>query len=147
MSDKKPIEQKQREGTARKDRIKLTLNYDPLIIVPKPAFKLNGDGLDYFNDFCNILISKKILTIADVPIITRAARYYEIYKAADEGVQKEGAVQITATGYTAKNGYFVTFTDCEKRITEIESLYGMNFTARSKINLPKEEKKNPFDDL
>lgn len=134
--------EKEKRGTLRKSRIKETLSYLPLTKVPTPAFTLNKYGLDYFKRFCSILLSNKSLTIADIPIITRASKYYEIFIEADNGVKKYGAVQTTKTGYTAKNGYFVTMTDAEKRLTEIEALYGMNLTARIKINIPKEEKKN-----
>jgi len=138
-------EQKFQRGTLQKCRIKDSLTYEPLNELPAPAFELNEKGRDYFNRFCTILLSNKTLTIADIPIITRASKYYEIFIEANEGVKEYGAVQTTKTGYTAKNGYFVTMTDAEKRITEIEALYGMNLTARIRINIPKAEKTTPAD--
>jgi P27 family predicted phage terminase small subunit len=147
MTIRASIEEKKKKGTIRKDRIATLLSYDPLVKIPKPAFTLNKDGRKYFNRFCQILLSNKTLTIADVPIITRAARYFEIFSEANENVLEKGAVQKTKTGYTAKNGYFVTMTDAEKRVTDIEALYGMNLSARMKINIPKPEKENPFKNV
>ncbi|MCX6252779.1 MAG: P27 family phage terminase small subunit [Bacteroidetes bacterium] len=133
------------KGTLQKCRVKENLSYDPLNEIPKPEFDLNADGKEYFESFCSILLSNRTLTDADIPIITRAARYYELYKEADKGIKVNGAVQITQSGYSAKTGHFVAMLDAEKRITEIEALYGMNLTARGKINIPKTEKKNAFD--
>ena len=147
MTKRATIEEKKIKKTARKDREIYSLSYDPISEVPEPAFDLNADGQKYFGRFCQILLSNKTLTIADIPIITRAAMYYEIFSDARDSVRINGATQITKTGYTAKNGYFVTMTDAEKRVTEIEALYGMNLTARTKINLPKPEKKNAFDEI
>jgi len=144
---KKTAEQKQKQGTLKKSREKAILTYDPLIKVPSPTFKLTTIGRSYFTRFCQILISNKTLTVADIPLITRTARWYEIYKQSDKDVAEHGAVQITSTGYTQKSGYLTVMTDAEDRIVKSENLYGMNLSARTKINLPKTEKKNPFDEI
>lgn len=134
-------------GTLKKSREKANPTYDPLDHVPQPSFELNKDGREYFRQFCRILLSKNMLTSADIPGITRAARWYELYKQADESVSEKGAVQVTATGYTQQTGYFTVMEKSEDRLIKFEALYGMNLTSRMKINLPKPEKKNEFSDV
>jgi len=139
--------EKLQRGTLKKSRVKSCLSYEPLKKVPRPAFGLSHIGMDYFSKFCKILISIESLTMADVPGITRAARWYEIYKEAENDIIVHGSVQVTSTGYTQQTGYFSVMEKAEDRILKFEALYGMNLTARTKINLPKPEKKNPFDDI
>jgi P27 family predicted phage terminase small subunit len=140
-------EEKVKQGTIKKSRIKQELNYDPLGSIPAPAFKLNKDGVEFYERFCSILISNRTLTVADIPGITRAARWFEMYKDADKHILKEGPVQTTSTGYTQQTGWFTVMEKTEDRILKFEALYGMNLTARTKINLPKPEKKNDFDGI
>ena len=135
------------QGTLRKERVKITPNYDILDSVPAPSFQLNEHGQSYFVNFCELLISNKTMTAAFIPIITRAARYYEIYQYANEKVKEQGAVQETNTGYTAKNGYFVTMTDAEDRINKIEALFGMNLYNLQKLNIPEPPKKDDLAEL
>ena len=145
---KKPSSVKKIQGTLKISREKSELTYDPLTSIPAPAFKLSDEGLKYFERFCEILISNKTLTIADVPVISRAARWFEIYTEADINVRLHGASQVTSTGYTQKSGYFTVMADADDRVTKIEALYGMNLTARTKINIPKPDKgNNPIDDI
>ena len=143
----KPDAVKEKAGTLQKCRVKNNPTYEPLTEIPAPSFDLNDFGMDYFAQFCNILLSNKTLTMADIPGITRNARMFELYKEADDGVRKDGAVQVTKTGYTAKTGYFVTMTDAMDRIEKFEALYGMNLASRLKMNLPKPAKKNAFEEI
>ena len=144
---KKTPEVKRLQGTLKISREKSELTYEPLTSVPAPSFNLTKPGQIYFDQFCEILISNKTLTVADVPIITRCARWFEIYKEADDLVMVHGASQVTTTGYTQKSGYFTVMADADDRVTKIEALYGMNLTARTKIGLPKQKKENPFDEI
>ena len=145
--NQKSAKTKQLQGTVQKCRVKTPPSYEPLTSVPDPAFELNDDGMEYFTRFCQILLSNRTMTVAYVPIITRAARFYEIYKRADRKCQETGEVQVTASGYTAKTGHFVVMTDADDRITKIEAMFGMNLAALLKMDLPKTEKKNPLDNL
>ena len=145
--NKKTTEQKKIQGTLKKSREKSELNYEPLTSIPAPSFDLNVDGQTYFDQFCGILISNSTLTAADVPGITRAARWFELYKEADANVLARGSVQVTSTGYTQQTGYFTVMEKSEDRLIKFEALYGMNLTARTKINIPKPKEKNPFDDV
>lgn len=138
---------KKQQGTLKKSRIKSNPTYAPIDQVPDPAFKLSPAGQEYFRQFCSILLSNKTLTLAYVPIITRAARWYEIYVEADKGVQKDGAVQVTSTGYTQKSGYMTAMADADDRITKIEEKFGLNLAANLKMDIPKQEKENPFDNV
>lgn len=140
-------EEKKKRGTLAKSRERDILSFDPLSAVPEPAFTLDEIGIQYFTRFCNILLSNKTLTIADIPIITRAAKWFVIFTIAEHEVTKVGSWQKTKTGYTQKTGAFTVMADADDRVMKIEALYGMNLTARTKINLPKTEKKNPFDEI
>jgi len=134
-------------GTLQKCRAKEPLTYDSIDYVPDPAFPLGDVAHEYFRQFCNVLISNSTMTLAYVPIITRAARWFQVYMEADAEMMKHGAVQVTASGYTQKSGYMTTAADAEDRVTKIEEKFGMNLAANLKMDLPKNNKKNPFDSI
>ena len=136
-------------GTLQKCRLKNNPTYAPIDFIPDPLRALNGNGMIYFKNFCQLLISNKTMTMAYVPIITRASRYYEIYCRMDDAVDKEGEIQIAEkTGWTQKSGYLTVLTDVEDRITKIEEKFGMNLHSNLKMDLPKgEEEPDPLSTL
>lgn len=139
--------EKIKRGTNQRCRMTNELSYAPLTEVPAPSFALNAHGKTYFRNFCMILLSNQTLTAADIPGITRAARWFELYCEADEVVREKGPVQVTSTGYTQQTGYYTVMEKAEDRIIKFEGLYGMNLTSRTKINVPPAKKKNEFEEI
>lgn len=144
---KTTTEQKKLRGTAQRCRVAHEMTYEPIDSVPAPSFELTDTGMEYYNQFCEILMSRSALTMADIPIITRASRWYEIYKEADAEVRLNGATHVTQTGYTAQSGYYTVMEKTDDRIMKIETLYGMNLLSRQKINFKPTKTKNPIDEL
>jgi P27 family predicted phage terminase small subunit len=138
---------KQLKGTLQKCRIKNRPAYEILTDVPLPGFKLNENGLDYFVRFCQMLIDNKLMTQAYVPMITRAARYYELYKEADELVTAHGATQVTSTGYTQQSGYFSVMEKADDRLTKIEEKFGMSLITYMKLDIPKQDDDDELAEL
>jgi P27 family predicted phage terminase small subunit len=138
---------KQIKGTLQKCRIKNKPAYEILTEVPMPGFKLDPNGLDYFVRFCQMLIDNKLMTAAYVPMITRAARWYEIYKEADGLVKEHGASQVTSTGYTQKSGYLTVMTDADDRVTKIEEKFGMSLITYMKLDIPKQDDDDELSEL
>lgn len=143
----KSNEQKKVQGTLQKCRIKNPPTYQPLTTIPDPAFKVDPNGLQYFWDFCQVLLDNKLLNASYVPIITRAAYWFSIYHQAVSRVTKEGLTQTAKTGWEQKSAWFTVMSDAEDRITKIEEKFGMTLVSNLKLNIPKPEKENPFDDL
>ena len=145
---KTSLAEKKSKGTLQKCRIKHPPAYENLISIPDPAFELDINGKMYFDKFCQMLIDNKLLTAAYVPIISRAARYFEIYKDADDKVQSNGIVQIAEkSGWEQKSAYFTIMTDAEDRITKIEEKFGMTLLSMQKLDIKKPDKNADDDDF
>lgn len=138
---------KEMKGTLRKCRIKNPPAYEKLTNIPDPSFKLNNEGLDYFTKFCQMLIDNKLMTAAYIPIITRASKYYETYKYAVGKVEGGALTQVAESGWEQKGVWWTVMTDAEDRITKIEEKFGMTLMTLQKIDLPKQDDKNPLLEL
>lgn len=143
----KTTSEKAKQGTLRKSREREALNYEPLEVIPEPLKKLDDTAMVYFNFICEILLSNKTLTNADVPAVSNAAKYYSIFDKASDMVETEGYCQTTQSGYTAKNAHFQVMNDARKAIMDFENLYGFNLASRGRINIPKTKEKGKLDKL
>jgi phage terminase small subunit len=77
-----------------------------------------------------------------------ASNIYSVFTQASKVVKQEGYYQTTQSGYTQKTAHFQTILDCQKSLREFESLYGLNFNSRTKMNIgpPKRgERFNEYD--
>jgi len=141
-------QEKINRGTYDPSKERQTLTFAPLKRMPNPTMDLNEIELQYFHNVCRAMLSNKTLTGADVPCITRACKMYSLYCRSLEDVNKFGAYQTTATGYTAKSGYFQVLIDTEKALQAFERSMGLNILSRSKLPTPAPEiRKNAFDKL
>ena len=123
------------------------LNYNPIRSIPEPLEDLKPNARYYYNYICQVLISNKSLTAADVPAITQAAILYGIFSDASAMITKEGYFQMTQSGYTAKNAHMQVMNDAYKSIKFFENLYGFNLASRGKINVSHTKEDDPFDNI
>ena len=140
----KTNEQKIMQGTLRKSRIKRTLNFTPLNFIPKPLEELDKAGMQYYKYVCELLLSNKTLTSADIGAVTMAGKFYSVFSLAAENVKIHGYYQKTQSGYTSKNAHFQTMMDSNKALKEFESLYGLNLSSRLKLDLGKAGKNDKY---
>jgi len=136
--------QKMMQGTLKKSRIKNTINFTPLAFIPKPLEELDKVGRQYYDYVCELLLSNKTLTSADIGALTMAAKIYSVFSLAAENVKIHGYFQKTPRGYTSKNAHFQTMMDSNKALKEFESLYGLNLSSRLKLDLGKGCKKEKY---
>ena len=61
-----PATTKKLQGTDRKDREKEIVQFDLITEVPKPEVWLDNRAKKYFRDSCKLLMSKGLLTSANV---------------------------------------------------------------------------------
>lgn len=142
-------EEKIKRGTLVKHREQVNhFTTQPLITRPEPMHPLGEIERRYY-DFCaDLLIGANVLTMADVPGLTRAATWYKTYCDALEQVTKYGAIQETSTGYTTKTGAYSVLTESERILSTWERSVGLNVAGRAKLPPPPQPvKSNPFDEL
>ena len=141
------VKEKKIRGTYRPSEIHQPVTHEPLTKIPEPMMNLSPDGMRYFTNCCETMLSGRTLTAAEIPAICRAAKLYESYLKAVEAVEIHGTWQTTATGFTTRTGCFQVMCDCEKGLASFERNLGLTTVSRSKLPpAPEPKKKNPFDE-
>lgn len=145
----KTRQQKIISGTYRPDREKSCMNFEPLKTVPEPFEKLSPKSRRYFENVCYCLLNSGALTQADIPIVTRASKIFGQWCDAQADIEKNGTIQRTQSGYSAKTAAWTIAIDCDKQLTSFEKSYGLSLSARQKMDIPqqKDAEPNPFDEL
>lgn len=140
--------QKMISGTYRPDREPSGMTFEPLQSVPAPFENLSQTSQRYYQNVCSCLLSNQTLTAADIPIVTRAAQIFGQWCDAMGDIEKNGTIQRTQSGYTAKTAAFTIAIDCDKQLTSFEKSYGLNLSARQKMDIPiQKDEVNPIDEL
>ena len=145
--ERKTIKEKVISGTVQKCRIKKQLNFEPLREIPAPMDKLGPVGLEFYGYVCEILMNNNMLTTGDIIPITDAAFWWELSCMSKQEIRTNGYFQISPNGFTSKTAAFQVLTDASKALSAFYKSYGLNFAVRSKLDMPKPEKKNEFDDI
>jgi P27 family predicted phage terminase small subunit len=138
----KTRQQKQASGTLEKRRDKTELSFDPLTELPEPMDQLSETGIEFYNRIGKILLSNGILTDADIVPLTEASGWWEIRCKMKGDINKNGCIQETQSGYTQKTASVQVLFDATRILDAFYKAYGLSFASRSKLNMPKKEKKN-----
>jgi len=135
---RKTIEQKQINGTLRKDReLDNYLHHETLRSVPKVSDDLNKDGQNFFNYYSTILLKKGLLTISFIPDIELAASWYSIYKQAQRNIKESWYTQTAPNGGWKQMGPDITALEkATKALTNFYTRYGLDLVSSQRIAIP-----------
>jgi P27 family predicted phage terminase small subunit len=144
-----PATTKKLQGTDRKDREKEGVQFTTITICPKPEIWLDAKAKKYFKQFCNLLISKELLTDANVGHVLIMAQEFSTYEKANRELQKKvnAEVMMTATGYKQPSPWISIRNTAQKNYREIAALFGLDPVSASKMGGTRKADKDPFDEM
>jgi phage terminase small subunit len=138
MQTKKSTKQKRIEGTFRADRDQS----NPLEFLALTNLPNRDQGSEfanhYFQNVGNLLISKKLLTGADLTALERASGWFHIYETSRVQILQDKFIQVAASGYSNISGYLTSYEKAHKYLSEFEGQFGLNPLSRQKIGMPQD---------
>lgn len=145
-----PAEIKKLSGTIRKDRIREGIHFDEIVEVPKPEVWLDNKAKRYFKNICELLISKRLLNEANIPLVLIMAQEWATYEESTRKIKEEGMVQKI----NAKNGSYDQVSpwvgirnQAMKNYKEVAALFGLDPLSQQKIGPALKDTGDEFDQL
>jgi P27 family predicted phage terminase small subunit len=145
-----PARIKELSGTVRKDRMREGIHFDEITTVPKPEVWMTAKAKKYFKNICELLISKKLLTSANVPLVLIMASEFATYEEATREIRRGGMVQTIET----KNGAYEQVTpwvairnQSMKNYKDVAALFGLDPLSQQKIGPAVRDTGDDFDKL
>jgi P27 family predicted phage terminase small subunit len=142
-----PAKIKELSGTVRKDRIKDIIEYDLLTIAPKPEVWMDTRAKRYYKNICELLISKKLLNVANVQLVTLMAQEFSLYEEATRELKISGKVFYSDKGNLLQSPWVSIRNNAQKNYRDIAALFGLDPVSAQKIGTPTRGDKDPFDEL
>jgi P27 family predicted phage terminase small subunit len=142
-----PAKIKELSGTVRKDRTKETIEYDLLLIAPKPEVWMDDNGKKYFKNICKLLISKKLLNVANVQLVILMAQEFSLYEEATRELKIGGKVFISDKGNYLQSPWVSIRNNAQKNYRDIAALFGLDPVSAMKVGGPARSDKDPFDEM
>jgi P27 family predicted phage terminase small subunit len=148
---------KELSGTIRKDRTRETIQFDLITEVPKPEVWLTNKAKKYFKNMCELLISKKLLNVANVQLVVIMAEEFATYEEATrelksspakgEQKKKDGKVFKTDKGYQASSPWISIRNQAQKNYRDIAALFGLDPLSCQKIGATSKGDEDEFDKM
>jgi P27 family predicted phage terminase small subunit len=142
-----PAKIKELSGTVRKDRTKETIEYDLLLIAPKPEVWMDDNGKKYFKNICKLLISKKLLNVANVQLVILMAQEFSLYEEATRELKIGGKVFISDKGNYLQSPWVSIRNNAQKNYRDIAALFGLDPVSAMKVGGLAKSDKDPFDEM
>lgn len=145
---KKPLRQKQLEGTVRKDRINFNQPVPKeLTEVPKPPNYLDYYAKKEWNRAGNYLVSNGLLTKLDLSLFQEYCQVHAHCIRLHKKIKKEGYQFSTPKGYQQKKPYVSILKDMQKEKRLLAKHLGLSASARTNIEVDKPDGKSDVEDL
>jgi P27 family predicted phage terminase small subunit len=139
---------KELSGTIRKDRTRGGIEFDRITEVPKPEVWLDVKAKKYFKSVCSLLIRKKLLNEANVPLVLLMAQEFSTYEKACRELQKNNDyINETDKGYQQPSPWIAIRNAAQKNYREIASLFGFDPLSSQRIGPATGGEKDPFDKI
>jgi P27 family predicted phage terminase small subunit len=142
-----PAKIKELSGTVRKDRIKEYIEFDLLSIAPKAEVWMDERAKKYFKNTCELLISKKLLNVANVQLVILLAQEFSLYEEATRELKISGKVFISDKGNYLQSPWVSIRNNAQKNYRDIASLFGLDPVSAMKVAGSGKTEKDPFDDM
>lgn len=141
----KPTALKKLKGTLRKHRQR-TREWQPPAGAPPMPTSLDARAREVWRDAVGLLLPAGILTKADGEALADYCRAVSRADAADELVAAAGLTTATAEGIKVHPA--VTIARRERdAAARFRSLFGLDPSSRSKLNVPEKPKEDPTEDF
>ena len=138
---------KKLSGTIRKDRLKEGIEFDLLCIAPKPEVWMDDRAKKYFRNICDLLISKKLLNVANVQLVILMAQEFSLYEEATRELKTSGKVFISDKGNYLQSPWVSIRNNAQKNYRDIAALFGLDPVSAMKVGGPAKSDKDPFDEM
>lgn len=142
-----PAEIKKLTGTYRQDRAKKGVSFELVTAVPKPEVWMSEKGKKYFKTQCELLISHRLLDIANVQLVAIMAEEWALYEKACRMLKDEGEVFSTEKGYQQQSPWVGIRNNAQKNYREVASLFGLDLLSSQKIGSHGKEEGDDFTKL
>jgi P27 family predicted phage terminase small subunit len=142
-----PAEIKKLSGTVRKDRLREGIDFELLTVAPKPEVWMEEKAKRYFRNVCNLLISKKLLNVANVQLVVLLAQEFSLYEEATRELKSSGKVFVSDKGNLLPSPWISIRNSAQKNYRDIASLFGLDPLSAQKIGAPVRGEKDPFDEM
>jgi P27 family predicted phage terminase small subunit len=142
-----PAKIKELSGTIRKDRIKEGLEFDSLSIPPKPEVWMDNRAKKYFKNICKLLISKKILNVANVQLVVLMAQEFSLYEEATRELKISGKVFVSDKGNYLQSPWVSIRNNAQKNYRDIAALFGLDPVSAMKVVGSGKIEKDPFEQM
>jgi len=117
---------------------------DSSIRVPS---SLAVEARPYWRPIVKKLVGMGVLTTADLDAVVMYCEACALERQAVEEIEKEGPLQVAASGYQQVSGWYTIRKDARAERMKILSMFGMTPSDRAKVSVvPKPKGKNPFLD-
>lgn len=140
MTVRKPTEQKKLEGTYRADRAAKN-EPQPIVSMPECPEWITGEGRKEYDRIAGILVSTRVLTVADWSALAAYAHEFDCWVRAARRVEHEGSVLTSSKGGKYINPRVgieaMHFKNMVKLMTEL----GLTPASRSRIEAQPEDDK------
>jgi P27 family predicted phage terminase small subunit len=142
-----PATIKKLSGTIRKDRIKEGIEFELLLITPKPEVWMDNRAKKYFKNICELLINKKLLNVANVQLVILMAQEFSLYEEATRELKDSGKVFISDKGNYLQSPWVSIRNNAQKNYRDIAALFGLDPVSAMKVGGPVKSDKDPFDEM
>lgn len=139
---------KKLSGTIRKDRIRKGIEFTLITEVPKPEVWLDGKAKRYFKNIAQLLIDKKLLNNANVPLVLIMAQEFSTYEKAVREIKKKGEITFAGkSGYPMPSPWIAIRNQAQKNYRDIAGMFGLDPLSCQKIGPQGEGDRDPFDQM
>jgi len=145
--NKKPLEQKELEGTVREDR-QLENSFSPseLDKPPDPPEGFNHDEVKIWHGVVDELHHGKILKATDLPLVIEMVRSLCLMNSLWDKVRNEPVLTNPNTGNLYTNPAATVYNAAFIRFEKIAGQFGLSPSTRQKIMVaPKEDDNSPIN--
>ena len=143
-----PAQIKSLQGTDRKDRQHISVEFTPLTICPKAEVWLEDKAKKYFTNTCKLLIGKKLLTDGNLPLVTMMAQEFATYEQSVRELKIGGYVITTGKNdYEQPSPWVAIRNQSQKNYREIASLFGLDPISAMKVGGSVKSEKDDFEQM
>lgn len=146
-----PATVKKLQGTDRKDREKEVVKFDPITEIPKPEVWLDNRAKKYFRDSCKLLMSKGLLTAANVGHVLIMSQELSTYEEACREIKKSGMTQMMPTKsggqYEQVSPWVAIRNTAQANYRTYAALFGLDPVSANKVGSPKAAAKDEFEEM
>jgi P27 family predicted phage terminase small subunit len=142
-----PAKIKELSGTIRKDRVREGVDFELITIAPKPEVWMDDRAKKYFKNTCQLLMSKKLLNVANVQLVVLMAQEFSLYEEATRELKESGKVFVSDKGNMLQSPWISIRNNAQKNYRDIAALFGLDPVSSQKIGGSAKGDTDDFDKL